>query len=104
MYKKQQKELRAIQTRQSEELKLQREAAEQMDESLVAEQRRISAEEARLKSDLTTVLLDQKTRAERFAILNEISERQEAENVRLRTRVEKIRSGVTVLQSEGLCA
>merc|ERR1712228_1127165 len=97
-YKKEHKELRAIQSRQSEELKLQREVAEQTRESLALVQRHSSAEEARLKTDLANVLSEQKDRDRRLSILREQSERQEAENARLRARAQKVRSGVTVLQ------
>lgn len=103
-YKKEHKELRAIHTRASEELKLQREATELARESLASDQRRCGAEEARSKNDLANMISQKEACAERLRVLQENCEKQEAENAQLRVRAGKIRSGLVILQSDGIRA
>merc|ERR1712194_207558 len=98
-YSKEAKGIRAISSRQTEEVKLLREALQEAMRSREANIRFEELELARAKTDLAEVTADREQLDERLADLKEQSARQEKVNHELRKRVEQLRSGVTVLDS-----
>merc|ERR1740121_3507948 len=91
--------MRAISSRQTEEVKLLREALQEAMRSREANIRFMELELARAKTDLAEVTADREQLDERLADLKAQSERQERINDELRKRVEQLRAGVTVLDS-----
>lgn len=96
-HEKEMVELRAVHRRHADELALEREADEQAQREMVEAHRRSEAEEMRLKSDLIVVGNEQRELTEHLGYLEEKRARMEEEHSLLRSKVDRVRAGVTLL-------
>merc|ERR1712039_115375 len=95
-YAKEQKELRAIMDRQSEEMRLLREAYGETKRSADANMRFQELEDARTKTDLAEIVSERKELAERLESLQKQIADKDKENTELRARAELLRTGVVL--------
>jgi hypothetical protein len=93
--------IRGILERRSQDLALIREQNSQMQRDRMDDERQAREEEVMNKSKIAEIMVKKRELEKRLASLEDLSQKQEADNIEFRKRADRLRQGVTLLHLPG---